>query len=92
VSVRIDTEERRARLAERHRLLPGTRTDDLPQIADDLVALHSSDPVTVFLSAMSRMVHPSIEAVEQALYTDRTLIGITACAGRSGWLPRQLPG
>jgi hypothetical protein len=74
VNVRIDTEERRARLAERHRLLPGTRTDDLPQIADDLVALHSSDPVTVFLSAMSRMVHPSIEAVEQALYTDRTLI------------------
>jgi hypothetical protein len=74
VSVRIDTEERRSRLAERHRLLPHTRTDDLPQIADDLVALHSSDPVTVFLSAMSRMVHPSIEAVEQALYTDRTLI------------------
>jgi hypothetical protein len=74
VSVGIDTEERRARLAERHRLLPHTRTDDLPQIADDLVALHSSDPVTVFLSAMSRMVHPSIEAVEQALYTDRTLI------------------
>jgi hypothetical protein len=61
-------------LAERHRLLPRTRTDDLPQIADDLVALHSSDPITVFLSAMSRMVHPSIEAVEQALYTDRTLI------------------
>jgi hypothetical protein len=74
VSVRIDTEERRARLAERHRLLPGTRTDDLPQIADDLVALHSSDPVTVFLSAMTRMAHPSIEAVEQALYTGRTLI------------------
>jgi hypothetical protein len=38
------------------------------------VTLHSSDPVTVFLSAMARMVHPSIEAVEQALYTDRSLI------------------
>jgi hypothetical protein len=74
VSLRIDAEERRARLAERHRLLPRTRTDDLPQIADDLVALHSSDPVTVFLSAMARMAHPSIEAVEQALYADRSLI------------------
>jgi hypothetical protein len=74
VSVRIDTEERRARLAERHRLLPRTRTDDLPQIADDLVALHSSDPVTVFLSAMARMAHPSIEAVEKSLYIDRSLI------------------
>jgi hypothetical protein len=74
VSLRISAEERRARLAERHRLLPRTRTDDLPQIADDLVALHSSDPVSVFLSAMARMVHPSVEAVEQALYTDRSLL------------------
>jgi hypothetical protein len=54
--------------------LPRTRTDDLPQIADDMVALHSSDPVTVFLSAMTRMEHPSVSAVEQALYTDRSLI------------------
>jgi len=74
VNSRIDLEERRARLAERHRLLPGSRTDDLPQIADDVVALHSSDPVTVFLSAMARMAHPSIAAVEQALYVDRSLI------------------
>jgi hypothetical protein len=74
VNLRISDEERRARLAERHRLLPHTRTDDLPQIADDLVALHSSDPVSVFLSAMARMVHPSIEAVERALYIDRSLI------------------
>ena len=74
MSLRIDAEERRARLAERHLLLSRTRTDELPQIADDLVALHSSDPVTVFLSAMARMAHPSIEAVEQALYADRSLI------------------
>jgi hypothetical protein len=74
VSLRISAEERRARLAERHDLLPRTRTDDLPQIADDLVALHSSDPVSVFLSAMARMVHPSIGAVERALYIDRSLI------------------
>jgi hypothetical protein len=74
VSVRISADERRARLAGRHHLLPRTRTDDLPQIADDLVALHSSDPVSVFLSAMARMVHPSIEAVERALYVDRSLI------------------
>ena len=74
MSERIDAEQRRARLAERHRLLPRTRTDNLPQIADDLVALHSSDPVSVFLSAMARMVHPSVQAVEEALYADRSLI------------------
>ena len=37
----MDVDERRARLAVRHHLLPGTRIDDLPQLADDLVALHS---------------------------------------------------
>ena len=70
----IDVDERRARLALRHHLLPGTRTDDLPRLADDLVALHSTDPVTVYLSAMARMARPSIEAVERALYADRSLI------------------
>jgi hypothetical protein len=74
LSEHIDAEQRRARLAERHRLLLRTRTDNLPEIADDLVVLHSSDPVSVFLSAMARMVHPSVEAVERALYTDRSLI------------------
>jgi len=70
----MDVEERRGRLAVRHHLLPGTRIDDLPQLADDLVALHSSDPPTVYLSAMTRMRQPSIAAVEQALYADRSLI------------------
>jgi hypothetical protein len=70
----VDAEQRRARLAERHRLLPRLRTDDLGRIADDLVALHSSDPVTVYLSLGARMLHPCVEAVEQALYGDRSLI------------------
>jgi Winged helix DNA-binding domain len=70
----ISDEERRARLARRHLLLPGTRTDDVAAIADALVALHSSDPVSVYLSAAARMVNPSIEAVEQALYADRRLV------------------
>jgi hypothetical protein len=70
----ITVEERRARLARRHLLLPGLRTDDLPAIADSLVALHSSDPVTVFLSAWARMQVPSVEALEKALYDDRSLL------------------
>ena len=70
----ITVAERRSRLARRHRLLPEDHTDDVAQIADDLLALHSSDPVSVYLSAAVRMRSPSIEAVEQALYLDRTLI------------------
>ena len=69
----IPVAERRARLARRHRLLPETRTDDVAAIADSVVALHSSDPVTVYLSAAARMAHPSLEAVERALYDDRSV-------------------
>ncbi len=71
---RISVDERRTRLALRHRLLPGARTDDLAAIADDLVALHSSDPVSVYLSALVRMAVPSLEAVDRALYDERTLV------------------
>lgn len=61
-------------LAHRHRLLAGRRTDDVPQIAHDLVALHSSDPATVYLSALARMANPSTDAVEDALYRERSLL------------------
>lgn len=71
---RIDDDERRARLAQRHRLLPQLRTDDVVQIAEDLVALHSTDPVTVALSALVRMVSPSVAAVEDVVYEQRALI------------------
>jgi hypothetical protein len=65
---------RRDRLAMRHRLLPAERADDVATIADSVVALHSTDPSTVYLSAMARMAHPSIDAVSRALYEDRTVL------------------
>ena len=43
-------------------------------IADDLVALHSTDPVSAVLSVLLRMEHPSIAAVEKVVYDDRALI------------------
>ncbi|BBG03051.1 hypothetical protein PSA01_07020 [Pseudonocardia saturnea] len=70
----MDDAERRARLVVRHRLVPHTRTDDVVAVADDLVALHSTDPVTVYLSAAARMHTPTLEAVSAALYDDRTLL------------------
>ncbi|KAA0022685.1 winged helix DNA-binding domain-containing protein [Antrihabitans cavernicola] len=70
----VDVAERRSRLARRHRLLPGDATDDVAAIADSLIGLHSSDPVTVYLSAMARMRTPSTATVEQALYDDRTVV------------------
>ncbi|MGQ0577195.1 MAG: winged helix DNA-binding domain-containing protein [Pseudonocardia sp.] len=73
-SPRIDVGQRRARLVTRHRLTPTRRTDDVVTVADDLVALHSSDPVTVYLSAAARMRRPDLAAVDRALYDERTLV------------------
>jgi hypothetical protein len=71
---KITDDQRRARLAHRHRLLPNRRTDDVAVIADSVVALHSTDPSTVYLSAMARMEHPSADAISRALYDDRTVV------------------
>lgn len=74
----ISAEERRARLAARHHLSPGARTDDIASMIDDVVALHSSDPVSVYLSATARMASPSIAAVSAALYDDRSVVRLHA--------------
>ncbi|HEU5485668.1 MAG TPA: winged helix DNA-binding domain-containing protein [Microlunatus sp.] len=70
----FDDDERRARLAGRHHLLPHLRTDDVVRIAEDLVALHSTDPVTAVLSVLVRMDDPSVAAVEAVVYEQRRLI------------------
>jgi len=47
---RFSADERRARLAPRHRLAPSARVyDDVAAIARSVVALHAPDPMTVVL-------------------------------------------
>lgn len=71
---RVPEAERRARLVRRHLLAPSARRDDPAEIADALVALHSSDPATVYLSAAVRMPAPSLAAVDDALYARRAVV------------------
>lgn len=66
--------ERRARLATRHLLVPGLRAASAEAVADALVALHSTDAATVYLSALARLEAPDMAEVERALYDDRTLV------------------
>jgi len=70
----ITDAERRSRLAVRHRLVPDRRTDTVEEITGSLVALHSTDPVTVYLSVAARMQHPDLAAVDAALYDHRSLL------------------
>jgi hypothetical protein len=44
------------------------------EVAEALLALHSADPASVFLSVCARLKVPSIAAVERALYEDRSLV------------------
>ncbi|MFI0445230.1 winged helix DNA-binding domain-containing protein [Actinomadura sp. 6N118] len=74
----ITTAERRARLAIRHRLATAARTDDVAEIARSLVALHATDPATVFLSVAARSRTATPGLVEKALYDDRTLLRMLA--------------
>ncbi|MDT7552414.1 MAG: hypothetical protein QOI16_950, partial [Pseudonocardiales bacterium] len=70
----VDAEERRARLVVRHRHVVAERTDDVVALTDGLVALHSTDPVSVYLSAAARMTLPSLAPLDAALYEERSLV------------------
>jgi Winged helix DNA-binding domain len=76
---RIGVAERRARLGLRHRLATAARADgsspDGPaEVARSLVAVHSTDPSSAYLSLLTRMDGGDIPAIGRALYEDRSLI------------------
>jgi hypothetical protein len=79
---RITDVERRARLVKRHHLAPSSKVTDVVALAERLVGLHATDPATVFLAAAARLKRPTVEAVERALYDDRTLVR-TLCMRRT---------
>lgn len=68
----IDTAERRARLATRHFLAAPASSVD--QVAGSMVGLHSSDPVTVYLSLQARVDGFTHQQLEQSLYEERSLL------------------
>jgi hypothetical protein len=74
----MGVEERRARLARRHHLGPAAPGSDVAAVAADLVAVHATDPATVFLSLWARMPTVDPPAIERALYDDRTLLRMLA--------------
>lgn len=75
-SVRIGVDERRARLAVRHHLAPAARAAGVTTVARDMLALHATDPATVYLAAWARTRSPSVDALARAMYDDRDLVRI----------------
>ena len=85
----IDVAERRARLVARHRLSPESRTDSALDAARSVVVLHSTDPVTVFLSIHARAaVRPT--DIEHELYQERALVRMLGMRRTLFVVPREL--
>ncbi|KUN14711.1 winged helix DNA-binding domain-containing protein [Streptomyces canus] len=72
----IGVGERRARLGLRQQLAGVARVGSPEEVAGALVALHGSDPATVYLAVGARLVDPSgtVAETERALYEDRSLV------------------
>ncbi|MEV7994946.1 winged helix DNA-binding domain-containing protein [Streptomyces sp. NPDC086077] len=72
----VGVAERRARLAVRHRLAVGARAGRPEEVAASLVALHGSDPATVYVAVGARLTEAAraVAETERALYADRTLV------------------
>jgi hypothetical protein len=70
----INIAERRARLGRRQHLAPSARAATALDVARGMVALHATDPATVYLSVFARCQNPSVAEIETALYDDKVLM------------------
>jgi Winged helix DNA-binding domain len=90
MSRRIGVEERRARLGVRHRLAAEARAASATGAAEAVVALHSTDPASVYLSAAARLCDPDPGEIDRALYEERSLVRILGMRRTIFVVPREL--
>jgi Winged helix DNA-binding domain len=89
-AVHVGVAERRARLAVRHHLAPSSRADDVVGMVRDVIALHATDPASVYLGAWARLRDRQVDALDTALYDDRTLVRILGMRRTMFVLPTEL--
>ena len=85
----ITNARRRARLATRHALTPSTRLSTVEDVADRLLALHATEAASVHLAVAAR-TEASVADVEQALYSDRSIVKQLAMRRTLFAFPRDL--
>ena len=74
IGVKITDDQRRARLVARHFADASTVED----VVSSVLALHATDPATVYLSVLARARSLTIEDVRAAMYTRRSLVRLMA--------------
>ena len=88
--MRIDDDERRARLARRHLLASESRATDPVETAKAVVTLHSTDAATVYLSTWARTAGFETVDLDRALYEERTLVRMLGMRRTLWVVPREL--
>jgi len=86
---KVSVAERRGRLVERHRLAAPAGT--VAEVAESLVALHATDPVTVYLSARARS-GCTVADVDAALYAERAVVRMLGMRRTVFVVPAELTG
>jgi hypothetical protein len=86
----IDVDERRARLSVRHRL--ASPAPGVDEAVGSLVAVHSSDPASVFLSLRARVRDFEPAQLEHALYERRSLVRLLGMRRTLFVVPAELCG
>ena len=71
MTLKVSAAQRRARLIARHHL--AGRAGSVADATAAMIALHATDPVTVYLSAWARTGCP-VEHVDEALYAERAVV------------------
>lgn len=74
-------EQRRRRLWIRHHLAvpaPGDGSPGIARVARDLVGIHATDPVAIYLGLRARLAGVGPADIERALYDDRVVARILA--------------
>jgi hypothetical protein len=72
MNLKVSSLQRQARLAVRHHLSAPAAT--VTEAAERLIALHATDPVTVYLSAWARTRCDTTAEVDEALFQARLLV------------------
>ncbi len=83
-------EERRARLAVRHALMPSARVASPEAVTQAMTVLHATEAATVYLSYWTRSQSPDQADCTRALYEERSLVKQLAMRRTLFVFPRDL--
>ncbi len=86
----VGDDERRARIARRHGIVPQERYADPVAATEAMTVLHATEPATVYLSLMARVDGLTVADIDRELYDRRTIVKQLAMRRTVFVFPRDL--